>query len=507
MSKRNVINIITNLLAMFLSLLINYIVTPLITKELGVAAYSYVGIISSLLSFMSVITYTLNSMVGRFYIIAYNSGNKSANKYISSAFVTCIAIASGLIPVIILATIFLDRLIVIENSLINDVKIAFLLSSISFLLSTVSAVFSTGAYCKNRLDIINATNIIADTTRAVIVVSLFKIFSAHIWYIGLGAIIRYTICIALGYFTFKKLIPEVRFSRTLYDRKCNIDLLSAGVFSSVIMLGNNMINNIDTLVGNRFIENADMVGKYTIILMFITILRSLSSALSSAFNPSTLKIYATGDKMQLAKHANNVVKFCGLALGWPISIIASSGTIFVTLWLGYDFSDFKYILAFMSLPLVANLAVSQLNVVNQAVNKLKIPAIYTVLSGVLNVFLAIILVKYLGLWGIALASVISMTLKNLVATPIYAAYITQQKVTVYYKGLLIPLFISILVCSVGMVFNSYYAVGSFIEFIILCSVLSIIYFLLAWLTLDKRSQSIIKHKLKIMTLKVIGNLK
>jgi len=496
MNQKNGINVITNLIAMGLSLLINFIVTPIVTKELGVAAYSYISIISNLTSFMAVITYTLNSMVGRFYTVSYYTDKEQSNKYISSALITCIILGALITPISIIATKNLEKIIVIEESLITDVKLAFLLSCISLVLSSISAVFSTGAYMKNRLEITNCISIFANVFRIVQIVTLFKIFTAHIWFISISAISQTTICIILGFIVFKKLVPEIKFSYKSFSKKCTYDLLSAGLFNAVIMLGTNLMTSIDILVGNRFINDTSLVGQYAILLLFSNTMRSLASALSSAFSPSTIKIYADGDAKALVAHSNNVVGFCGLALGWPISIIASIGTAFLSIWLGMDYSEFKYLITVMMLPMVANLAVSQLNVVNQAVNKLKIPAMASVLSGLLNLVLAVFLVRYFNVWGIALASVISFSIRNIIFTPVYTALITGQSPVTYYKGLAQPLIVSTVTCIVGIALQFIFSVDTYLRFIMICSALSMLYASLIWAVIGNNKRNIFLNVLK-----------
>jgi len=209
-----------------------------------------------------------------------------------------------------------------------------------------------------------------------------------------------------------------------------------------------------------------------------------------------MKIYAKGDMQELVSHSNNVVNFCGLALGWPISIIASVGISFLSIWLKTDYSDFKFLIIIMMIPLLPNLAVFQLNVVNQALNKLKIPAIASILSGVLNLLLAIILVKYFSIWGLAIASIISYSIRNILFTPIYTAVITGQRITSYISGLIKPLLICTFTCFVGVVAQKFFIIDNFIEFVFICIFLSIIYFILILPFFIKSNIDILILKLK-----------
>jgi membrane protein EpsK len=289
----------------------------------------------------------------------------------------------------------------------------------------------------------------------------------------------------LGKISFNKLLPEIKFEIKNFRLRKAYELLSAGAFNSVILLGSTLMTQIDLLVGNKFL-NASVVGEYAVILLFMSAIRSIASAISSAFSPTTLAVYAQGKLNELRDYSNSVVRFCGLIIGWPISIIACLGIAFLQLWLMRDFSQYIYLILCMTIPLVPILAVLQLNVLCQAVNKVKVPAAATVLAGVLNIALAILSVSVfkLGFWGIAMSSVLSFALRNLVFMPVYVSKITNQSVTAYYKGLYKPTIIASFVCYVGFMLNNSIIIDTIIRFIIASVGLSILYFICSYLSLS-----------------------
>ena len=150
------------------------------------------------------------------------------------------------------------------------------------------------------------------------------------------------------------------------------------------------------------------------------------------------------------------------------------------------------------LTLIPNLAISQLNVLYQALNKLKWPAIASIVAGVLNVILAVVFVKYLnfGLFGLALASVISLSLKNVVFTPLYSAKITNQKWYIFYKPLVRSFIISIIISAIGLYIQNYFAISNLGVLILAGITLVIIYSLTTYLFLSKDEKGKIKGIIK-----------
>ncbi len=491
MNKQIVKNLTTNILSIGLVMLINLITMPIITGALGMGAYSFVGIITNIVNCIAVITNALNSMVGRFYTLAYReSRSQDATEYISSAFAACLGLCALLLPLIFGAAFGLEHLIKIPEALVWDVKIAFVISCSAFLLSTISAVMSTGSYCKNRLDIMNLINILANLIGAGLTFTLFLRFAPKIWYVGLVTFVQTAINLLLGYVSFKRLIPETKFSLRYFRGAKVKELLSAGFYSSVIMLGTTLMSQIDLLIGNRFL-NEEIVGMYTVILFFPNTIKTIAAAISNSFSPTTLAIYAKSKLEGLREYSNKVVKYCGLILGWPISIMACMGVPFIGIWMGRDFTDYRWIVLASMLPLVANLAVLQLNVVNQAINKLKIPAIASVAAGVLNLALALAFTGWLGmgLWGIVIASVLSFSLRNFVFMPIYASVITKQHWFAYYKGILSPAVLSCLVCALGLAVELLWPVRTVLPLVAVCAGLSAVYAAGALLALGREERA------------------
>lgn len=69
-------------------------------------------------------------------------------------------------------------------------------------------------------------------------------------------------------------------------------------------------------------------------------------------------------------------------------------------------------------------------------NKLKVPGLISLLCGILNVFLAVVLIKFtpLGILGIAVSSTVIMILRYVIFNPIYAAYCLNFPLTSFYKS-------------------------------------------------------------------------
>ena len=382
-----------------------------------------------------------------------------------------------------------------QKEFASDVKAAFLLSGIAFILTSISLVFSTGAYSTNRLDVTNGINIFSNIVRVIVLVSIFSIFNAKIWHVAIASVLQVLITIILGAFSFRKLLPDIHFNVKLFKLGMAWELLSSGFFNSIIILGNTFMTQIDLIVGNRYLS-AEIVGLFAAVLLIPNAIRNIAGALSYAFSPTTILLYSKGTMQELAKYSNKVVNFCGLLIGWPVAITSGLAIPILKVWLDQDYSPYEYTIILMLLPLTVNLAVSQLYIVQQAMNKVKIPALASILLGGVNLTLAVFFTATLkmGIFGIVLSGVITSTVRTLIFIPIYTAMITNQSIFVYYKGLINPLLISAVTCTIGIMIQKYISITTLFSLICSTFALSILYLTIAISLLSPENRESIQQK-------------
>ncbi|PWH15469.1 MAG: hypothetical protein DDG60_05705 [Anaerolineae bacterium] len=486
------LNLFTNILSMGIGMLVSILLTPYVINKLGLVAYGYIGLMNNITNFMAVITYTLTSMVARFLIVSLEKrGPEQASDYISSALVTNLVMVAVLFPIITIFSAYADKIFKIETEFVTDVKIAFVIAGTAFLINSITLVLAAYPYAANRLDISNWVSILGSIVRVSFVFVIFSVLSAQIWLYNLASVLQTLTYLIIILFFLDKLLPGVKLELQRFRFDMAWELLSAGFFNSIILLGNNFLTQIDLIVGNRFLPG-DIVGMYAAILLLPNTIRNIASAASLAFSPTTIKLYSSGDMENLRNYINNAIKFIGILIGWPAAIISGLGVPILHLWLGKDYSDYKYLIVLMLLPLTVSLAAHQMYIVQQASNKVKIPAIATLLFGVTNVVLAILMVSTfrLGIFGIVLAGVITATARSVIFYPLYSSLITRQPKFAYYQGLFFPVSIAAITCAFGIFLQNYVPIRNFIDLFVAASGLSTLYFglTLVFMTKSERSE-------------------
>ena len=429
-NKRQVfINIFANAFAMLISTGINFFLTPYITRTVGVAAYGFVPLASNFVSYVTIVTTAFNSMGSRFITVELQQENrKRANEYFSTIFFMNIGLAifSGIVFTIIISC--LTRIIDIPKELTSDIVILFAISFLAAVFSLATNVFSSATFCKNRLDLKSIVSIISTIARAFLLVVLFMIFPAKVYYIGLANISVSIIEGVSNIFIQKKIMGELKVLRADFHKKYIKTLFASGVWTSVSQLSSILMTGLDLLVANIFI-NASESGVLSIAKVMPNLLYTCVALVVTAFGPQFVLAYAGKNR---AENLLDTMDFSAKLISF-ISVIPVAGFIgfgkdFFQLWVPEQNASLLFVLATLTLLGDAvGYPVKAFDNIFSAVNRLRWPAIATLLCGILNVLIMIPLLTYtdLGLYAVAGTSSILLMAKDLLFKIMYIAKIVK----------------------------------------------------------------------------------
>ncbi len=473
---KNHINLITNILSMMIIILSSYITIPIITSNLTISAYNYVALINNFILFFSVLGFTLNSMLGKFYTVALQNSRQESNKYLSSAFFSVLFLFIVSTPIILYIIYNLSNIISISNEIILDVQIAFLLSYVSLFFTTTLSILNVIPYSLNKLTYINWNSIFTNVVRILSVFSLFYFLEPKIWYVGFSNLLQSCMAIIISLYFVKKLNNTAKITFKNFKWSFSYLLISSGILNSIILLGNTLMIQTDLLIGNQFLDSVIM-GSFAVLLSFSTTVRSFSTAVSTSFSPVTTKLYSQDKQEEMIAHIRKAIHTTSLLTYLPITLICVVGTKFLEIWLDYDFSNFQSTLFIMMIPLGICLSFNQLNVLFQTYDKLKFPAIITIVSGFLTIIFSYYLGRVQGINGIIFASTLMFLLKSAVILPIYASKLLKSSIIMMYTGTILPTISCIIsIFVIRSIFNRINAINYFD--VILFSLISIIFYFL-----------------------------
>jgi membrane protein EpsK len=200
------------------------------------------------------------------------------------------------------------------------------------------------------------------------------------------------------------------------------EFMEFSMWVMVNQLGSMIFLTADLIIVNRMI-GPTANGVYAALLQLVILLRAFSSAVSSVFAPAIVHMYARNDFDALFAYCARSVRVMGFALIAPVAAICAFSHPLLRIWLGEEIAANSGLLFFMTFHMCFNLAALPLISAFQCQKRVRTLGFVTCLSGLLNIGLAVLLVKAtsLGMFAVAIAGMIAFTLRNSVFTPIYLA--------------------------------------------------------------------------------------
>lgn len=426
--KQFVLNILSNVAYQGVYIAVSLWMTPFLISYLGIAAFGMIPLVNIVASYMGVFTDALNIAVSRFLAIDIGGGNdEAANKTFNTALFGLIGIIVALTPVSIAVSIFFSSLFQVPLGWEKDVSWLFAMVAVAFFVSVISGVFSLSPFIHSRFLLSNIVNMISLVARVGVVFVLYTSLQTHIWYAGGGILISVLVSL-IGYLIlWRKLTPQLHIQISDFDRSHVRSLSGLGGWTLVNTVGMMLLSRVDLIVVNAYFGSI-VTGGYGAIVQLSLLIENLMTTASTVIRPVLLLKYSQGDFLGLRDVAVRSVKLFGLALALPVGLMCGFSRPILSIWLGPSFTYLSLLLVILVSWQSLSLSVRPLAYVHNAYNKVRWPGIVTLISGVANLAVDILLAQW-GKWGyigIAVSTAVIWTAKNAIYMPIYTSRITGQ---------------------------------------------------------------------------------
>lgn len=428
-------NFISNVGFFAINILIGLWYTPYLIKHLGTASYGIIPLVKTITGYMLVLTNSINAAVSRYIMLSLSNGDHDeANAYFNTSLFGSIFVIIFLLPVIVAVTFYLEAIVKLPPGQMQQARLLFLFVAFAFLMNTLRTPFGVSTYYMNRFDLrtfLNATDRIISIS---LVVLLFSVLTPQIWMVGLGLVLGMAVICVGDFVCWRRLTPSLNISPSFFLCSKLRALTSTGVWVSVDSIGVILFLGIDLMVVNHMF-GPESGGRYAAVLQWSMLLRSIATVIAAVFGPKVMHLYAKNEIDSLISYMKSAVKCLGLLIALPIGLISGLSAPLLATWLGPDFVDLAGLMMVLTIHLGINLAVIPLFRVNIATNRMRIPSLVVLCMGIGNLALAILLAGPVGwgLYGVAAAGAISLSAKNILFTPAYAARVLGQKYHIFIR--------------------------------------------------------------------------
>jgi len=462
-------NSVFQVLAFGVQVVTGICLVPYLIRHLGTAAYGLIPVAGMLTQYVSLISQSISGAVNRFLTIALQKNDiKEANRVFSTAFFSYLGIGLVQIPFFLLVIYFADSIVTIPDELYIDALILLACSAAAFILNLVASVFGVPMYAYNRLDLSRSIDISRCLFRIVGIIALFICLGPALRYVGyVDLTASFLLCIAQVAIA-KHLAPMLKLRLFYFDRAKIRQLLGMGGWLLINTVGTLLFLRMDVWVCNRFVS-ADAAGEYAAVLQWATLIRSGGAITAAVVAPMMMIYYAKSEIESLIRISKVSVRVLSLALAVPISLMCVFSPSLLHIWLGSSFMKLAPLMVIMLCHLVLNVGVMPLFSIQVAMNKVRLPALVTLLMGALNLVFAIVFIKYfdLGIYGVAIAGAIVLTAKNALFTPVYAAVMLRRPWYYFLTPYLSAIGLMIGLMTAGYVLRLYVAPVLLLHFALL----------------------------------------
>ncbi len=212
-------------------------------------------------------------------------------------------------------------------------------------------------------------------------------------------------------------------------------------------IGSLFLFQIDLIVVN-LLFGATAAGEYAIALQWRILLQTIAGTISGVLVPTILTYYAQNQIETLISMTQSAVKFMGLAMALPVGLICGFAPQLLTIWVGAEHANLAPLMVILTIHLAVNTAVMPLFSITIAHNRVRVPGIITIMTGITNLTLAIVvpLVTGWGYYGVAIAGAFIFTIRHVLFVPWYTAKVLGIRMATYTKSL-VPGILAVILIS------------------------------------------------------------
>jgi len=475
-------NLISNIAYFLVSIVISILLVPYFLSTLGVAAYGLIPLAGSITGYVAIVVQSLNTTVTRFLTVDLQRNDfAAANRTFNTSFFGLFIIIALTLPIVIIVSWFIPAIFNVPQGQETGAIILVLCASLTFFISSLTGTYTVQLFAYNRLDLMNIVNIVSSIVQVGLIVILFSLRGPSLIFVGIAYICSAIVSSGIAIILAKKVCPHLHLSIRSFDRTRIKDLGEMGGWVFIGQIGTLLFLQIDLIVVN-LLFGATPGGEYAIVLKWGNFLRTIAGVIGGVLTPIILTYYAREHTENMVRVTKSAVKLMGLSMALPIGLICGFAPHLLTVWVGAQYAFLAPLMILMTAHLVVNLAVIPLFSINSAFNKVRLPGIVALITGICNFALAVILSLFTGwgYYGVAAAGAICLTLKNAIFNPWYATRVLGVGVYTFTKSLVPGVVAGLLLGAVAIILGIFLPLDTLIPLILTGGILALVYFVLMW---------------------------
>ena len=473
-------NVVSNGGLFVLNTIISFWFTPYLIRSLGSELYGFIPLVTSVVVYFGIITRSLNVSTGRYLMIELEKENvKKANRIFNTSLAGIFTMILVSIPIGALLVFYAADIFQVPIDYKRDIQFLLIGSIIAFYFTTLRSGFSIATFAKNRFDLSNILSFMGRLGQVGLVLTLFTIDQPNLVYAGIGIVVVALISFLGDLYFWKKLLPTLKLKLGAFSRGLFKEMIGTNFWMLINKIGFLLFMNFEMIVANRYLS-LSMAGMYGALMTIPNNLRTIASTVSGVWEPLIISKYSRNDLEGIDRVAKTSIKIVGLSTALPIGFVCGVAGEFLGFWLGPEFKALSWIAVVMAINVQINTLTLPLFGIYISMNKVKIPAVVTIFTGIAYIAVSVLFTQRFGPLGLAVAGGAGLALRNVFFITIYSAILLKKKWWHYLTTLIMPIILSAAIALLSYGLLRVFEVENFFDLFIVGGVISLIYLVCAY---------------------------
>ena len=468
-------NLMFAILNMIVQVLQSMWITSYIQRSMGIEAYGYIAVVVNIVQAAGVVSVAFTSVCSRYIVIEMEKGDKEkVNRIFSTMFYSLITLSILCIFIFGIVILNINRVMNVSQSYVTQVSWLMLIVTIDFAIQLVHVPYLSMFYYEEKIYYSYLTQIFANVMKIAMVYFVFNIWRPVLWASHAGAFLVNLGAVFLYYLYLKRNFGYITLKTKYFDFRKLKEILGTGVWVSVNKLAAILMTLCGTYMVNILLGTY-LAGIYGSVSQIQSMLSFFTVAVVSVFLPEMYKKYAQNAMHDLISYTRNIIKITSLLLGVIAGGVIICGNEFMSLWISEVYKNYEALIISSTVYLPLVYSSEMLNQLLITLNRTKEIAVISIITGIVNMVLAIVLVKCttLGIYAIAIAQAIVSIIRTLFVMPIYVARIVNEKWYIFVVKQLNGWKTIILASVCGFLYSMAIEVKSWLTLVVVCGLIGL----------------------------------
>lgn len=426
-------NIAANQAGFLVSAIVAFFLSPFVIQSLGPKDYGIWALIVSFTGHYGLLAFGLKNALTR-YIAHASAKNEQqrVNGYFNSGL---IFLSISAILVLLLGAgiaFWIESIFVIPAEDVVDTKIALYVVTITTAVTLIFSIFESTLVANQMFSVTNSIGVVSTLIRAALTLIILDSGLGLIALALLGLFVNITQALTIAFVVLKHL-KYVKIGFRYATINSIKELLSYSYKTFFITVAVILVYQSDLFVIGLHLPPEE-VGKYSLATMLITYLMQFVNSTAYTFSPHATRMVAEKKEIQLKTFFITSSIYMYMVGGFAVGGFLIFGHNFFSLWVGPNYSESSTILSLLIIPQFFAIGARVGGSILIGMAKVGPLAIVAIGEGVINLILSLILVRFYGLIGVAIGTIIPSIIANAILVPlIYSKYLEFNFVKTYSK--------------------------------------------------------------------------